>query len=286
MTLLDAPLLLTIWLFAVGACIGSFMNVVVYRLPAGQHLLYPGSRCPCCGKPIRPYHNIPIFGWLALRGRCADCGARISPRYPAVELATALLFALLAWVGPLSGGKNLPGAVDAAHGLLWGIYVYDLTLLGALICAALIDLDGHPLPKRLVATVLVAGLAAPLVWPDLRPVHSGLAGNAASGTSPAWLIGLIDGLAGLSAALILFCLARPAAARGPSGPSGRMNTAAVLAWVGVYLGWQAVCWLAALTAVLFLAGLLVGRHWPAARSVGLPGWLALTTSLWILSLWS
>src|SRR5688500_3131257 len=79
-----------------GLLIGSFLNVVVHRVPAGESVVRPPSRCPGCGGEIRARHNIPVAGWLLLRGRCADCGERISVRYPLVELATGLLFAALA----------------------------------------------------------------------------------------------------------------------------------------------------------------------------------------------
>ena len=97
--------LLGAWLFCVGAAVGSFLNVVVYRLPAGKSLVRPGSHCPRCGHPIRWYHNIPIVSWLVLRGRCYDCRAKISPRYPLVELAGGLMFVGLAAIeiwAPLS----------------------------------------------------------------------------------------------------------------------------------------------------------------------------------------
>ena len=85
-----------IWLFALGAAIGSFLNVVVYRLPAGQSLVHPGSRCPRCGHAIRWHDNLPIVGWLLLKGRCRDCREPISPRYPLVELLVAAMFVVLA----------------------------------------------------------------------------------------------------------------------------------------------------------------------------------------------
>src|SRR3954463_10072607 len=78
-----------------GAIVGSFLNVVAYRLPRGESLSHPGSRCPGCGAPIAPYDNIPVVSWLLLRGRCRRCGESISIRYPLVEATTAVLYALV-----------------------------------------------------------------------------------------------------------------------------------------------------------------------------------------------
>src|SRR4051794_30363881 len=82
-----------VFLFLLGACIGSFLNVVVWRLPRGESLVTPPSHCPKCGRPLKWYDNIPIFGWIKLRGKCRFCGQAISPRYPIVEAVTACLFA-------------------------------------------------------------------------------------------------------------------------------------------------------------------------------------------------
>ena len=96
---MNIPLwLLLAWLFVLGTIIGSFLNVVMYRLPRGENLAWPGSRCPACGHSIRWYHNVPVLGWLWLRGRCHDCGVKISPRYPLVELAVGLTFLLIGWL--------------------------------------------------------------------------------------------------------------------------------------------------------------------------------------------
>src|SRR5262245_53059291 len=92
-----ASILLHVWLFCVGACVGSFLNVVVYRLPRGKSLAHPGSCCPSCGHAIRLWDNIPILSWLVLRGRCRDCRAAISPRYFWVELLVAALFLAVAF---------------------------------------------------------------------------------------------------------------------------------------------------------------------------------------------
>jgi len=114
--------LLAAWLTVLGGVIGSFLNVVVYRLPRGKSLVAPGSHCPLCGKPIRWYDNVPVLGWIALRGRCRDCRAPIAMRYPLVEAVAAATFGLLAVVEFGSRGANLPaptiefaGAVAELH---------------------------------------------------------------------------------------------------------------------------------------------------------------------------
>ena len=80
-----------------GGCVGSFLNVVMYRLPRNESVVWPGSHCPKCNHEIRPWHNLPVLGWLMLRGKCYDCGERISPKYPLVEAATAGVFVLVAF---------------------------------------------------------------------------------------------------------------------------------------------------------------------------------------------
>ncbi|MEV6873008.1 prepilin peptidase [Amycolatopsis sp. NPDC051128] len=134
-----------------GLLVGSFLNVVIHRVPRGESVVRPPSRCPDCGRGIRARHNVPVFGWLVLRGRCAGCGRRISVRYPLVELGTAALFALLALrLGP----PDLPA------------YLY----FGAIgIALALIDLDVRRLPNAIVLPsypVLALLLTASAWWRD------------------------------------------------------------------------------------------------------------------------
>jgi leader peptidase (prepilin peptidase)/N-methyltransferase len=128
---------------AFGAAIGSFLNVVIHRMPLKLSLVHPGSRCPSCERPIAAYDNVPVVSWLVLRGRCRRCGARISPRYPAVELLTAAAFA----------------AVVAVRGFDEGL-VLELPFVAALIALAGIDLDHKLLPNRIVYPMAVYGLVA------------------------------------------------------------------------------------------------------------------------------
>jgi leader peptidase (prepilin peptidase)/N-methyltransferase len=83
---------LSLWFILFGACVGSFLNVLIYRLPLRQSLVHPPSHCPACGHPIRWYDNVPVFGWIKLRGKCRDCQSPISIRYPCVEGFCGILF--------------------------------------------------------------------------------------------------------------------------------------------------------------------------------------------------
>ena len=129
-----------------GAVIGSFLNVVAHRVPLGESLVSPPSRCPECEAPVKPYDNIPVASWLVLRGRCRNCGTRISPRYPLVELATALAFA----------------AVVAIRGFDNDL-VLELPFVAALIALAAIDYDHKLLPNKIVYPLAAYGVIATLL---------------------------------------------------------------------------------------------------------------------------
>ena len=165
--------LVVAWGFVFGSSIGSFLNVVSYRLPRGMTLLGT-SQCPKCGHAIRPYDNIPVLGWLLLRGRCRDCQLPISPRYPLVEAITGGMFLLLAWVEVFSDGANLPGGflavTDRHHMIMIALIAYHGVLLCSLLSWALIALDRQALPKRFVGLVVGWGFAVPAAWPAVHPV--------------------------------------------------------------------------------------------------------------------
>ena len=132
--------------FLFGLVIGSFLNVVIFRLPEGQSIVSPGSRCPGCEAPIAWYDNVPVLSFLVLRGRCRHCRAAISFRYPSVELLTGLVFALIAW----------------RFGAGWLMPLYALFAAG-LITAALIDFDRQLIPDEISLGGLACGLLlAPL----------------------------------------------------------------------------------------------------------------------------
>jgi leader peptidase (prepilin peptidase)/N-methyltransferase len=145
-----------------GAVIGSFLNVVAHRVPIGESLVSPGSRCPKCGAPVKPYDNVPVVSWLVLRGRCRNCGTPISPRYPLVELATALAFA----------------AVVAVRGFDNDL-VLELPFVAALIALAAIDFDHKILPNRIVYPMAAFGVIATLLVDQDDLVENLIAGAGA-----------------------------------------------------------------------------------------------------------
>lgn len=282
-TLLErAPWMVAVWLGVLGAVIGSFLNVVIYRMPLGLNLSRPSSHCPKCGHAIRPWHNVPVLGWLWLRGRCHDCHASVSIRYPLVEAATGLLFAGLAVAELGSFGMNLPlrdphGAVLMTDVL--ATYAYHLVLLSCLLCAALIEYDGHfieydgqKIPRRLTTFVLVTGCVAPLFWPSVHPI----AYRLWAPLSEPWMAGAADTLCGAAIGAVLagaaVLLLRP----------GRRQVAWPLAWVGVYLGWQSALIVGlALLAVSFTMWLL-SLGWPRVARLPITGLLFVLTLVWIV----
>jgi leader peptidase (prepilin peptidase)/N-methyltransferase len=131
------------WVLAVGGAIGSFLNVVIARVPEGASVASPGSRCPRCGTPIRWYDNVPVLSWILLRARCRACGGRISPRYPLVEALVAAA-ALAAYL---------------RHGLS-AAALAELVFVAFLVALAFIDLDTWLLPHALTWPLIALGLAA------------------------------------------------------------------------------------------------------------------------------
>jgi leader peptidase (prepilin peptidase)/N-methyltransferase len=145
-----------------GLIIGSFLNVVIHRLPSGESLVSPPSHCPSCGAQVKPYDNVPVLSWLVLRGRCRSCAAPISIRYPLVEAGTAALFVAVVLV---KGADR-----DAWLGLVF---------VTTLIPVALIDLDHRIIPNRILAPAAVAAIAIQAaVHPGKLPEHLIAAGAA------------------------------------------------------------------------------------------------------------
>lgn len=144
--------ILVAFIFMFGACIGSFLNVVIYRLPREKSLVHPGSACPECERPIRFYDNIPLLSWVLLQAKCRHCKARISPRYFIIELLTASVFLALYVVyfhTTIRSTMQVPGS--------WFVYLLHLILVGAFIAASGIDLELWIIPLSICWFVTAAG---------------------------------------------------------------------------------------------------------------------------------
>ncbi len=274
------------WMFAVwflfaGGAVGSFLNVVVFRLPAGMSINWPGSHCPRCKHPIRWYDNIPVLAWLWLRGRCRDCRQSISIRYPLVEAVTAGLFLLLLLVEVFHGGQNLPVRPHGSHpyppAQALCVCLFHLGLLCTLMAAGLIRWDGKRPTRGLFVPLLLVGLIAPPIWPWLHPLPAG----PAVAESP--VSGVVDGLLGLGTGLVMGLIAewlgRRSAVMGKPGHQ-ILDEALV---IGVVLGWQAIFVLVPLVVLLEELSRIAVLRWASARRFVAAVWIAPLTLLWILN---
>ena len=260
---------------AFGLLIGSFLNVVIYRLPLMMrrdwreqcaeemaepapavpegpfNIMAPRSRCPQCGRGIRAIENIPLVSWVLLRGRCAGCRAQISPRYPAVELLTGLMFAATAWM--------LPWPAQALAGIV---------LTGALIALTFIDIDEQLLPDS---------ITLPLVWAGL--LFNLTAGEHAFASLSEAVTGAVAGYLFLWLVYQGFKLV--------TGKEGMgYGDFKLLAALGAWLGWQMLPLIVLLSAVVgAIVGiamiLLLGRD----KQVPIPFGPYLAAAGWIALLW-
>lgn len=200
------------FLFLFGAIFGSFANVVIYRLPKGESIAFPGSRCGSCGTPISWYNNVPILAWFWLRGKCAKCRAPYSFRYPLVEFVMAALFA----------------AAGFSLGFQWTL-VEALIFIFALVTASVIDIDHMILPDKFTLSGIVIGLVGAALNPERSFVDSLI--GAAVGTGFLWAI-----------AYLYFVF------RKREGMGG--GDIKLLGWIGAVLGWKAIPIVVLLSSVL------------------------------------
>ena len=257
------------WVFMFGATVGSFLNVVAYRMPRSESIVWRASHCPYCNQPIRATDNVPIIGWLRLGGRCRTCRLPISPRYPIVELITGVLFTTLAYVELFSGGANLPGRGEASHyyGLTrtildtrWDlvvIYGYHTLLLSVLLSMVLMRWDDQRVPWRLAITTGLLGLLAAAAWPHVQPVRWDATVLDSVGETLAPMARVLTAVMGLAAGSALGAVATAIA---NSAVDNRHSSGlfVAVALVGLFLGWQGLAGavLLALVAGLPLVGLL------------------------------
>lgn len=172
MTPLDLGPLLLVAAALGGLLVGSFLNVLVHRLPRGESIMWPGSHCPKCGAPVTALQNVPVISWLALRGKCATCRAPIAIRYPAMELANAALWVLV-----------------ALKGRDWGEIASGAFLSSACLALLAIDAEFQILPDKITLTGIVAGLALSFVSGGRSPASAFI--GAAVGAGGLWLVAFV-----------------------------------------------------------------------------------------------
>jgi leader peptidase (prepilin peptidase) / N-methyltransferase len=241
-----------ITLAALGGLItGSFLNVVAYRLPRGESLLFPASRCPSCGTHVKPYDNVPVLGYLLLRGHCRHCGERISARYPVIEALTAALAVAVALTK------------HGSHDIILG-----LVLVGVLVPIALIDLDRRIIPNKITLPAALAAIAIGAATKPSGVPEQLISGAAAGGFLLVFVLayprGMGMGDVKLAAVLGLF-LGREVAVALLSGVAlGTVAGAVVMARVGVKAGRKTAVPFGPFLAIGGVIGLLVGPaivHW-------------------------
>ena len=262
--------ILPTWLFALGGIVGRFLNVVVYRLPAGRSIVHPGSQCPACGHPIRWYHNLPILSWLLLGGRCHDCRAKISARYPLVELIAAMLFVglffadarprIIALADPASADLMYAGRDVLIR------YAGDLWLLCTLLAAALIEYDGGRVPRRIFGIAIVVGFLV------------------AVGIASALVIAATGLIAGLAIGSLLEIALKKRFFCPERSSRNRHLTALSLASIGTMLGWAATIAVGLISASALVATRMIAKSGnSAARRWGFSAFAFLAALGWIVA---
>jgi leader peptidase (prepilin peptidase)/N-methyltransferase len=199
---LSEPAALILFAFMFGAVFGSFANVIIYRLPKGESIVFPGSHCGSCGAKVRWFDNVPILAWFYLLGRCRSCRAKFSIRYPAVELTMACLFALAA----------------AKFGLSFR-FSEALLFIFAIVTASVIDIDHMILPDKFTLSGIVIGLVGAALSPERTFIDAAI--GAAAGIGFLWAI-----------AYLYYVL------RGREGMGG--GDVKLLGWIGAVLGWKSI----------------------------------------------
>ncbi len=241
--------------FLFGACWGSFLNVCIYRIPAELSVIKPRSRCPKCLTDLAWKDNVPIFGWLMLRGKCRYCQAPISPRYPSIELLTAILFMLV-----------------------WLRFPYDLLLVPywllvfGLILGSMVDLDEMWLPDRCTIGGMIIAPLLSFLLPSMHGVEEHMAGLIQS------LIGLVVGFGSLWSVGLIGKLVLKKDAMG-------FGDVKLMGALGAFLGWQSIIFIVfvslligTIVAVSFIAA--GKREWQSKIPFG--PYIALAAILWVL----
>jgi leader peptidase (prepilin peptidase)/N-methyltransferase len=306
-----------LWLvlvFAVGACVGGFINYCFYRLPLEKSILWPGPRCGLCLQPIRWYDNIPLISYWLLRRRCRTCGGPIPDRYFVVEVLTGLIFAGLfyAEVGcnilDLKYLRIHQAAIAAGHvpAAAWAVFSCHAVLVSFLLLTSLCDLDDMAIPLPITITGTLAGLVFSMLFPwpypsagDPLPLAGGMAPpRLPAGLYPwpvwyplpswlppgSWQLGLATGLAGALAGMMIMRVVRFLFGLTRGVESLGVGDADLMMMAGTFVGWQPIllsCFVAAFPGLLFGVAQLARRgNRPLPFGPSLALGVVLTVALW------
>jgi len=248
--------LVAVWFFVFGSMVGSFINVVVWRMPRGVSVVSSGSACPFCTARIKLSDNIPIFGWIKLRGRCRVCRLPISARYPIVETLFGTVFLLMFFVELQSAGANLPGEQKyLSAGILqviintkWDLiltYAFHMILLVMLITWSLMAYDRSRIPVKTIVFAIGAGIGVSTLFPYVHPVPWSESYEKWLPDFP-WMQQMSTGLIGLGCGLFLGALLESLHRRPGREIDDGNGILVAMMTIGVFTGWQF-----AMTVVLF-----------------------------------
>lgn len=250
----EAYLALSAFIFLAGLCIGSFLNVCIWRIPRDESIVFPGSHCPACHHAIAPWDNVPLLSWLLLNGKCRHCKAPISPRYFVVELLTGALFT----------------AIWLVHGWTLQTPVY-LFFTGALVMATFIDFDHLILPDRVTLGGMAAGPILCFAFPALQ---------GQSERIPALLQSAIGLALGYGLLWLVATIGRLILKREAMG----MGDVKLLGAIGACLGWQAVLFTifaSSLTGTVLGLGLIAAGKKELQSKIPYGPHIALAAILWM-----
>lgn len=255
--------------FAYGAIIGSFLNVCILRLPRGESVVTPRSRCPRCGSGIRPYDNIPVLSWLLLRGRCRLCAEPISPLYPIIELITGILFGVAAW----------------KYGLSW--QAGKLAVLSAILVVLVVtDWRERILPDRVNFPGIVMGLGFSLLVPVGDGLAGWLAGMAGLLPLPGPILSLLDALLGAAAGAGMLYAVGEIYYRVRHQEGMGFGDVKMMAMAGTFLGLQLTLFTIFFAAIIgSVCGGLFMLLFRKQSSYELPFGTFLGAAAWVASLW-
>ncbi len=251
---MNLPLLIGCAVFVFGACLGSFLNVCILRIPLGQSIVRPPSRCAACGLRIPGFLNLPILGYFLLRGRSRCCGAHLDPRYPAIEAGTAILSTTLWFLYPPQ---------------LFAIYLF---LVAGLIIASGIDLDYLVIPDALTIGGVVLGICASYLVPEIQRQEDAVDAMIRSALSAAVGGGL------------LWAVARTASWFLQKEAMG-IGDAKLLAALGAFLGWPSLPFILVVSSFIGTGvgiGILTGRKRKLGIKIPYGPYLAMAAILWLV----